>query len=65
MFLYVFVEMVVVLPISLVISVSLLVPLIVGKVWQCKESERMVEGSSRQGGKTVLPGVHKRKLGVL
>ena len=35
--------MVVVFPILLAVSLSMLVPLIVDKVWQCRESERMVE----------------------
>ena len=35
--------MVVVIPILLAVSPGLLVPLIVDKVWQCRESERMVE----------------------
>ena len=39
---------VVVFPILLAISVGLLVPLIVDKVWQCRESERMVEEVDRE-----------------
>ena len=35
--------MVVVLPILLALSVAMLVPLVVDKVWQCRESGRMVE----------------------
>ena len=40
--------MVVVIPILLALSLSMLVPLIVDKVWQCRESERMVEGVDRE-----------------
>ena len=36
--------MVVIIPILLALSLSMLVPLIVDKVWQCRESERMVKG---------------------
>ncbi len=36
-------RMVVVFPILLAVSVAMLVPLIVDKVWQCRESERVVE----------------------
>ena len=34
---------VVVFPILLAVSVAMLVPLMVDKVWQCRESERVVE----------------------
>ena len=34
---------VVVFPILLAVSVAMFVPLIVDKVWQCRESERVVE----------------------
>ncbi len=40
--------MVVVIPILLALSLSILVPLIVGKVWQCRESKRLVEGVDRE-----------------
>ena len=40
--------MVVVIPILLALSLSMLVPLIVDKVWQCQESERMVKGVDRE-----------------
>ena len=38
-----FKKMVVVFPILLAVSVAMVVPLIVDKVWQCRESERVVE----------------------
>ena len=40
--------MVVVFPILLAVSLSLLAPLIVDKVWQHRKSERMVEGVDRE-----------------
>ena len=39
--------MVVVFPILLALSVAMLMPLIVDKVWQCRESERMVERADK------------------
>ena len=39
---------VVVFPILLAVSLSMLVPLIVDKVWQCRESERVVEKVDRE-----------------
>ena len=40
--------MVVVFPILLAVSVAMLVPLIVDKVWQCRESEWVVERVDRE-----------------
>ena len=39
---------VVVFPILLAVSLSMLVPLIVDKVWQCRESEQVVEKVDRE-----------------
>ena len=52
---------VVVFPILLAVSVAMLVPLIVDKVWQCRESERVVERVDQEI-KLFYPGY--RELGV-